>query len=149
MTPPAAGVCCRLVGCRASSAVHGSPRSLLGSHSSNEQKDTLGEVFCGIVWAERHHDVAIVDDQGRSSAERRMSDDLNGVGDLTALLAEHSGSNTFDPLDIAIETDRSLLVAAPRAAGHRVFAVNPEAVGRYRDRRGVCPISRSCSGSPK
>lgn len=97
----------------------------------------MGEVFCGIDWAERHHDVAIVDDQGRLLAKRRISDDLNGFSELTALLAEHSGSNTFAPLDIAIETDRGLLVAALRAAGHRMFAINPKAVSRYRDRRAV------------
>ncbi len=97
----------------------------------------MEEVFCGIDWAERHHDVAIVDLQGRLLAKRRVSDDVNGFSELTALFAEHSGSNTFAPLDIAIETDRGLLVAALRAAGHRVFAINPKAVSRYRDRRAV------------
>jgi len=38
---------------------------------------------------------------------------------------------------VAIETDRGLLVAALRAAGHRVYAINPKAVSRYRDRPAV------------
>jgi Transposase len=40
-------------------------------------------------------------------------------------------------VDVAIETDRGLLVAALPAAGHRVFAVNPQAVDRYRDRHAA------------
>jgi len=97
----------------------------------------LGEIFCGIDWAERQHDVALVDDQGQLLAKRRISDDVNGFTELTALLAEHSSTDSFVPIDVAIETDRGLLVAALRAAGHRVFAINPKAVSRYRDRRAV------------
>lgn len=97
----------------------------------------MGEIFCGIDWAERHHDVALVDDHGRLLAKRRISDDLSGFSELSGLLAEHSSSQAFLPIDIAIETDRGLLVAALRAAGHRVFGINPKAVSRYRDRRAV------------
>jgi transposase len=97
----------------------------------------LGDIFCGIDWAERHHDVALVDEQGRLLAKRRINDDLGGFSELTVLLAEHSSSDSFVPIDVAIETDRGLLVMALRAAGHRVFAINPKAVSRYRDRRAV------------
>jgi len=38
---------------------------------------------------------------------------------------------------VAIETDRGLLVAALRAVGHPVYAINPKAVDRYRDRHAV------------
>ena len=37
-------------------------------------------------------------------------------------------------MDVALETDHGLLVVGLRAAGHRVFAINPKAVDRYRDR---------------
>jgi hypothetical protein len=30
--------------------------------------DTLGQVFCGIDWAENHHDVALVDAEGKLSS---------------------------------------------------------------------------------
>jgi transposase len=33
------------------------------------------EVFCGIDWAESHHDVALVDGEGTLIAKRRISDD--------------------------------------------------------------------------
>jgi transposase len=94
------------------------------------------EIFCGIDWSERHHDVAIVDDRGVLLARQRISDDLAGFTALIGLLAEHTGE-AFTRMDVAIETDRGLLVAALRAAGHRVFAINPKAVDRYRDRHSV------------
>jgi transposase len=94
------------------------------------------EIYCGIDWAERHHDVAVVDQAGAVLGRRRISDDLAGFTELTALLAEHAG-DAFTAIDVAIETDRGLLVAALRAAGHRVYAVNPKAVSRYRDRHAV------------
>lgn len=97
----------------------------------------MGEIFCGIDWAERHHDVAVVDDQGRLLVKRRISDDLSGFSELSGLLAEHSSSQAFLPIDIAIETDRGLLVAALRAAGHRVFGINP---------KGGQPLPRPAGG---
>jgi transposase len=95
------------------------------------------EIFCGIDWAERHHDVAVVDQTGAVLVTRRVTDDLAGFTALSGLLAEHAGQDGPAVVDIAIETDRGLLVAALRAAGHRVFAVNPKAVDRYRDRWAV------------
>jgi transposase len=94
-------------------------------------------VFCGIDWSERHHDVALVDEAGRVLVTCRISDDVAGFTALTGLLAEHAGGEGFTPVDVALETDRGLLVAALRAAGHRVWAVNPKAVDRYRDRYAV------------
>jgi transposase len=94
------------------------------------------EIFCGIDWAERHHDVAVVDSTGRLLGRRRIGDDLAGFSDLTALLVEHAGSDAA-AVPVAMETDRGLLVAALRAAGHPVYAVNPKAVDRYRDRHAV------------
>ncbi len=94
-------------------------------------------IFCGVDWSEHHHDVAIIDDQGAVLARRRITDDAAGLTMLTGLLAEHGPGGEFVPVDIALETDRGLLVAALRAAGHRVFAINPKAVDRYRSLRGV------------
>jgi len=93
----------------------------------------MGEVFCGIEWAESHHDVAAVDAAGRLLFKRRVTDDVAGFTLMSQLLAEQTGGE-FVPVDIAIETDRGLLVAALRAAGHRIYAVTPLSVSRYRDR---------------
>ncbi|WP_433464111.1 IS110 family transposase [Spirillospora sp. CA-128828] len=62
----------------------------------------------------------------------RIGDDLAGFTQLTELLAEHAGEGAATGIDVAIETDKGLLVAA----GFTVFAINPRAVARYRERHG-------------
>jgi transposase len=93
-------------------------------------------VFCGIDWAERHHDIALVDQDGTLIAKRRIPDNPDGFATLTEILTA-AGDTADDPLPVAIETSRGLLVAALRATGRPVFAINPMAVARYRDRRSV------------
>ena len=94
------------------------------------------DVYCGIDWAEDHHDIAVVDRDGRPLARRRISDDAAGLAQLLALLAEH-GDSPEDPIPVAIETPRGLLVACLRATGRPVYPINPMAVARYRDRHSV------------
>jgi len=94
------------------------------------------DVFCGIDWAEDHHDVAVVDRDGRLLASQRISDDAAGLARLLELLAGH-GDSPDDPVPVAIETPRGLLVACLRATGRTVYPVNPMAVARYRDRHSV------------
>jgi Transposase/Transposase IS116/IS110/IS902 family len=94
------------------------------------------EVFCGIDWAGDHHDVALVDRDGQLLARRRISDDAAGLAALPDLLAEH-GDSAEQPVPVAIETPRGLLVACLRATGRKVYPINPMAVARYRDRHSV------------
>ncbi|MFF0659607.1 IS110 family transposase [Micromonospora tulbaghiae] len=89
-------------------------------------------VACGIDWAQDHHDVAIVDETGVVVASVRINDDAAGLSQVLALLTEHDP--TGGKLPVAIETSQGLLVAGLRAAGRQVFAINPLAVSRYRDR---------------
>ncbi len=91
---------------------------------------------CGIDWAEDHHDVALVDSEGQQLAKRRIGDDVAGFAELMTLLAEH-GDSLEEPIPVAVETSRGLLVACLRATGRPVFAINPLAVARYRDRHSV------------
>jgi transposase len=94
------------------------------------------DVFCGIDWAEDHHDIALVDRSGQLLARRRISDDAAGLTALLSLLAEH-GDSPDDPVPVAIETPRGLLTACLRVTGRKVYPVNPMAVARYRDRHSV------------
>ncbi len=94
------------------------------------------EVFCGIDWAEDHHDIALVDRGGTLLARRRISDDAAGLTALMELLAGH-GDSADDPIPVAIETPRGLLVACLRATGRKVYPINPMAVSRYRDRHSI------------
>ena len=94
------------------------------------------EVFCGIGWAEDHHDIALAGRDGQLLARRRISDDAAGLAALLGLLAEH-GDSAGDPVPVAIETPRGLLTACLRATGRKVYPVNPMAVARYRDRHSI------------
>jgi len=93
-------------------------------------------IWCGIDWAEHHHDVALVDDVGKLIAKLHIDDDAAGFARLLTLLAEH-GAGPETPVPIAMETAHGLLAAALVAAGYRLFPINPMAVARYRDRYSV------------
>ena len=41
-------------------------------------------------WSERHHDIALVDDDGALVAKRRIAEGAAGFRQLLELLAEHS-----------------------------------------------------------
>jgi transposase len=69
---------------------------------------------------------------GTVLARRRIADDSAGITSLQTLLSEHAA--TPDEVVIGIETDRGLLVRALRAAGYTLYAINPFAASRYRDR---------------
>ena len=100
-------------------------------------------VFCGIDWAERHHDVALVDESGTVIAQRRITETVQGYQELLDMLAE-AGDGPEAPIPVAIETPRGLLVACLRACGRPVFAINPFSASRYRERH---VISRKKSDS--
>ena len=93
-------------------------------------------VTCGIDWASDHHDVALVDEEGKLQAKARIGDDTTGFAQLISLLAEH-GDTPDDPIPVAIETSRGLLVANLRATGRPVYTINPMAAARYRERSAV------------
>lgn len=102
-------------------------------------------LFVGDDWAEDHHDVELVDDGGKVLVRRRLSEGLDGVVRLHALIAEHMPAEwaDLDPgeaaamVKVGIETDRGPWVAALVAAGYEVFAINPLSVARYRERHST------------
>jgi transposase len=78
----------------------------------------------------------LVDSDGKLLARRRISDDVAGWQALVELLAQH-GDHAKEQIPVAIETSRGLLVSCLRATGRRVYAINPLAVARYRERHTV------------
>src|SRR3989454_7789018 len=72
---------------------------------------------------------------GMVLAKRRIADGLEGVGQLHALLADYAAE--ANQVVIGLETDRGLLVGALLAAGYEVYAINPLAASRYRDRHST------------
>jgi transposase len=94
------------------------------------------QMYCGIDWATEHHDVAVVDADGRVVARRRVENDAAGFAQLLTLLAE-AGDTPEHPIPVAIETDRGLWVAALRTTGRAIYPINPLAASRYRARYAV------------
>jgi len=92
-------------------------------------------VLVGIDWSEKWHDVCLMDEGGRILAQRRIDDSLAGLSLVQSLIAEHAS----DPAEvvIGIETPHGLMVRGLRAAGYAIYAVNPQAASRYRDRHSV------------
>lgn len=91
-------------------------------------------ITCGIDWAEVHHDVALVDAEGKTIAKARIGVGAAGFSELLNLIAENGGSPDQTP--VAIETDKNLIVVALAGAGFTVYPINPRAVARYRERHG-------------
>jgi transposase len=92
-------------------------------------------LFVGLDWAEDHHDVVVMDELGGVAARRRVTEGLAGLTSLHQLLA----GLVEGPAEVVIgtETDRGLFIGALVAAGYQVYAINPLAVSRYRDRHTV------------
>ena len=92
-------------------------------------------IFVGDDWAEDHHDVHVLDADGVRLASRRLPEGLAGISGFHELVAAHVAEPS--QVVIGIETDRGLWVQALSAAGYQVYAVNPLAVARYRERHQV------------
>ena len=92
-------------------------------------------IFVGDDWAEDHHDVWLMDPEGRRLATERIPEGPDGIARFHAVLATHAEEP--EHVVIGIETEHGLWVEALAAAGYRVYAVNPLSVARYRDRHSV------------
>ncbi|HEY2563053.1 MAG TPA: IS110 family transposase, partial [Acidimicrobiales bacterium] len=92
-------------------------------------------VLVGVDWAEDHHDVCVMAEAGEVLGKRRVPDSVVGIGELHALVAEHAEEN--EAVIVGIEIDRGLVIWSLLAAGYEVYAVNPMASARYRDRHAT------------
>ena len=92
-------------------------------------------IFVGDDWSEDHHDVYVMDEAGKRLGSRRLPEGLAGISKLHELIAAHATQP--EQVVIGIEIDRGLWVSALSAAGYQVYAINPMAVARYRDRHHV------------
>jgi transposase len=110
-----------------------SPARLTDLNQVPSEERWISRVTCGIDWSEKHHDVALLDQDGQLIARERIMDDAAGWKALLELSAKH-GDTPQEPIPVAIETGRGLLVACLRATGRKVYAINPLGVARYRER---------------
>lgn len=89
-------------------------------------------IYLGIDWADDHHDIVITDDSAKTLNQFQIDHTPDGFALLHANIANYQKS----PADvlIAIETNRGLLVHELIRTGYTVYAINPKAVNRYKDR---------------
>lgn len=103
-------------------------------------------LFVGIDWAEASHAVCVLAEDGRVVATQQIPDSAAGVSTLQGLLARHATESS--EVIIGLETDRGLMVRALLAAGYQLYAINPLAASRYRDRH-TTSRSKSDPGDAK
>ena len=88
-------------------------------------------LFVGDDWAEDHHDIEIVNEEGRRLTRRRLPEGLDGVTRLHALIASVMPEQWTDlpagdaaaRVKVGIETERGPWVTSLIAAGYEVFAI--------------------------
>jgi transposase len=85
--------------------------------------------FVGFDWASDHHDVMVVDAQGRIVEDFRFDDTAEGWQLLKKKLSKYP-----DPA-VAIETSSGVTVERLLEAGYAVYPINPKAAKRYRERK--------------
>src|SRR4051794_24449086 len=103
-----------------------------------DRRRPLTVLFIGNDWAEAHHDIELVDEDGRRLARRRLPEGVDGLATLHALVADHLADDAeADQVLVGIETDRGPWVQALIASGYTVYAINPLQVARYRERHAT------------
>jgi transposase len=103
-------------------------------------------IFVGDDWAEDHHDVHLMNDNGERLGARRLSEGLEGIRGFHELVAGFVDEPS--EVIVGIETDRGLWVSALVGAGYQVYAINPLSVARYRERHNVAG-AKSDAGDAK
>ena len=85
--------------------------------------------FVGFDWASDHHDVVVVDEEGRIVEDFRFEDTAEGWKSF------HEKLSLYPPVAVAIETSSGATVERLLEAGYAVYPVNPLAAKRYRERK--------------
>ena len=93
--------------------------------------------FCGIDWANEHHDALCIDETGRQLGSIRVAHSPQGLSQLDAYLERMAGPGGKDQLACIIETTHGLLIAHLLEQGWAVYPVNPRTVERRRAPSGA------------
>lgn len=90
--------------------------------------------FAGIDWADRHHDLVVIDDAGRKVAQLRVEHTPEGLARLVSALRDIA---PLDQIACILETTHGLLITALLEAGAVLYPVNPKTVDRKRSASGA------------
>jgi transposase len=93
--------------------------------------------FCGIDWADDHHDALTVDEQGRQVGSIRVAHTPEGLSHLDAYLQRIVGAGEHSQMACIVETNHGLLIAFLLEQGWPVYPVNPRTVERRRAPSGA------------
>jgi transposase len=93
--------------------------------------------FCGIDWANDHHDALAIDEQGRQLSSIRVAHTPEGLERLHAYLQEMAGEGGQGQVACIIETTHGLLISFLLERGWSVYPVNPRTVDRHRAPSGA------------
>ncbi|MCH7764370.1 MAG: IS110 family transposase [Candidatus Marinimicrobia bacterium] len=88
--------------------------------------------FCGIDWSDREFVIVIVNEQGDTLKSFVVVNNADGFQELVNRIRIITPDQ--DKILISIETPNSPLVDYLMDEGYTVYAINPKAVDRYRDR---------------
>jgi transposase len=92
--------------------------------------------FCGIDWADDHHDALTIDEKGRQAGSIRVAHSPEGLKQLDAYLAGIAGPDR-EQMACIVETKHGLLIAHLLEHGWPVYPVNPRTVERRRAPSGA------------
>jgi transposase len=77
--------------------------------------------FAGIDWADRHHEVVVLDDHGQSVAQCHVPHSVAGLAQLSAIL--NGLTDQQGQVLCVVETNQGLLISTLLAAGWTVYPV--------------------------
>jgi transposase len=93
--------------------------------------------FCGIDWANDHHDALSIDDQGHQLGSIRVAHSPEGLSQLDAYLERMAGAQDREQIACIVETTHGLLIAHLLDQGWPVYPVNPRTVEKRRAPSGA------------
>lgn len=92
--------------------------------------------YVGVDWATEHHQVCILDCDGRVVRQQRIEHSGEAIRDFMASM-EDLAQGQVDRIAVAIEVPRGPVVEAFLEHRWAVFAINPKQLDRFRDRHTV------------
>ncbi len=101
-------------------------------------------LYVGIDWASEHHDIFLTNDSAQTLAAFRIAHASQGFERLHRVINEHQPEP--QQVLVALEPTRGLLVHDLLRSGYQVYAINPKAVRRYKDRHVVLKAKTDIAG---
>lgn len=93
--------------------------------------------FCGIDWANDHHDALSIDEHGRQLGSIRVTHTPEGLSRLNTYLEGIAGESDHEQVACIIETTHGLVITYLLEHHWPVYPVNPRTVDRHRAPSGA------------